>query len=340
LNSNFNEWLASVEVRDANGGLVPIDQHPIACALKGEHPLPSRFQLTPRGRPTTWIHETVRPFSVAGLDGVIALFTNETRFIELRASLRRSEELLQRTQRLDAIGTLASGIAHDLNNILETLLYEADLGAEEEEASPASKLHFQNIAKMVREGSKITRQLTQFSGARKMEFSQMNPIKIVEDVLSLTSSALKHTRIRLKTTFAENVPEVFADEGQLKQAILNLVLNARDAMPNGGELRISIDAESTAPAGAEGCSPFARITVADTGMGIEPAIVERIFEPFFTTKPAKGTGLGLASAYGIVKQHNGTITVETEVGRGSVFSIFLPAAESFTKQNQRLAEAG
>jgi signal transduction histidine kinase len=332
LHSNFNDWLASVEVRDANGKIVSIAEQPITRALKGEHPLPSHYQITPREGATTWVHVTVKAFSFVGLEGVVALFTNETRFVELRTNLLRAEEQLQRSQRLEAIGTLASGIVHDLGNVLETLLYEADLGESEAEASPASKLHFQNISKSVREGGKITRQLTQFSGSRKMEFKELSATTMVEDVLLLTASALQRAGIRLTTAFAESVPHVLADEGQIKQAILNLVLNARDAMPNGGELRISVDAGSAVPFGADGNSPFLRIAVADTGIGMEPSIAERVFEPFFTTKTVSGTGLGLASAYGIVKQHHGTITLETELGKGSVFSIFLPASQSITQK--------
>jgi PAS domain S-box-containing protein len=251
------------------------------------------------------------------------------------------QERTQHAAKMEAIGQLAGGVAHDFNNLLTGINGNAELL--QTTLLPGS-LEADLAARILQTGERaaeLVRHLLGFARRGRVQTAMVNLHTIIEDVIAL----LRHSvdkRIKLVKTLAASKPWVQGDPSQIQNALLNLGLNARDAMPDGGELVMLTQNE---PCGdADGI----RIEVRDTGQGIPPELLGRIFEPFFTTKePGKGTGLGLASVYGCVQSHNGDIQVESTLGRGSVFRIRLPiadhqgaAAEPSPEKPQRILRRG
>jgi PAS domain S-box-containing protein len=242
---------------------------------------------------------------------------------------RKLETQLLRADRMDSLGMLAGSIAHDLNNILTPILMGSDL-LRLSVSDEVGRQIVENIEAGARHGSALVRQLIAFARGTEGEQTEIRVPALIEDVRTLLRQSLLRN-IQLTTTTAETLWPLRADATQIKQVLLNLCLNARDAMPAGGRLEIRaencmVDA-STARfhPGAE-AGPHVLIAVGDSGTGIPPTLIEKIFDPFFTTKATgKGTGLGLSTVAGIVKSHHGFLTVESEVGRGTTFRLFFPA---------------
>ena len=244
---------------------------------------------------------------------------------------RRLEEQFRQSQKLEAIGQLAGGVAHDFNNILTTMIMQAELAAMVENTPKEVQDGLREIRVAAEHAANLTRQLLAFSRRQVM---QPRPLDLNEIVTSLTKmlQRILGEDVRLQLNLHPRALLTRADAGMLDQVLLNLVVNARDAMPGGGRLFIETgettftEEEANAiPDTSPGRHVCLRVT--DTGTGIAPENLSRIFEPFFTTKePGKGTGLGLATVFGIVKQHRGSLTVESEVGKGTTFRIFLPAS--------------
>lgn len=249
---------------------------------------------------------------------------------------RKIEAQLLRAQRLESLGTLASGIAHDLNNVLSPILMGTQL--------LQTKLHDELCLRLVsvmqrnaQRGAEMIKQVLSFakgmSGARVL----LQPKHLIREVLQMAEETFPKA-IQLETRLADGLWTVDGDATQLHQVLLNLCLNARDAMPYGGTLTITAANQlldelysQMRPHTAPGA--YVAITVADTGVGIPPEILNRIFDPFFTTKePGRGTGLGLATVQGIVTNHSGFITVESQPGAGTKFVVYLPAHESTLAQ--------
>jgi len=246
---------------------------------------------------------------------------------------RALEQQLQRAQKFEAIGQLAGGIAHDFNNVIGAILGWAELGEDQAESSnPAMAGYFKKIHSQCDRVTALVQQLLAFARRQILEPRSLSFNQTVRDVMNLLDNVIGKD-IEIKTDLADGLSCVRADPTQVEQVLMNLCINSRDAMPSGGRISIETrnadfsEKDARRLAGVQsGC--FAELRVIDTGTGMDASTREKIFEPFFTTKgTGKGTGLGLATVYGIVKQHNGFIQVESEPGQGSTFRIFLPVNE-------------
>lgn len=242
---------------------------------------------------------------------------------------KRTEEQLQRSAKLEAIGQLAGGIAHDFNNLLVAILGNLDL-AKNSGGKLERDQSLTDAAEAATRAAELTRQLLVFSRRQPLDQAKVDCHELIEDTLRLLVRLLPET-IELELIRAHRLPYVFGDRGQLEQVIVNLCLNARDAMPKGGKLIVETEVvlvngrfRDSHPMVRPG--RYVLLTVTDTGCGIPPDQLDHIFEPFFTTKE-QGTGLGLASAYGVVKQHGGLLHVYSEVDKGTTFKVYLPVAE-------------
>lgn len=243
---------------------------------------------------------------------------------------KQMKEHLQQVERLEAIATLAGGVAHDFNNLLTVIQGTISLLLHSTPVSDENYKHFINIEKQVTRGSSLTKQLLGY--ARKGKYDVK--VLLLNDLIRENAETLRQTRkdIRIHYHLADDLHNVEADVYQMEQVLMNLFINAADAMNAGGDLLITtknIHAANIPEKLREaGNGDYVLFTVEDTGTGMDKKTMTRIFEPFFTTKAVnKGTGLGLASVYGIVKSHGGTIDVASQPGVGSIFSIYLPASD-------------
>ena len=255
---------------------------------------------------------------------LFSIFRNTTEGKQLEAQLRQS-------QKLEGIGQLAGGVAHDFNNMLAVIRGNAELMLMDGDGvSTEGREFLTHITSAAERAANLTRQLLIFSRKQVM---QPQPVALNALIGNLTKMLKRVIRedITLQCLDGDPSPFVLADPGMLEQVVVNLVVNARDAMPMGGQLEIAtqslrLEAEDIRTSSEAREGDFVCLTVRDTGTGIPPEILQRIFEPFFTTKElGKGTGLGLATVYGIVKQHNGWVEVFSRLGAGTTFQIFLPA---------------
>jgi CheY-like chemotaxis protein len=235
-------------------------------------------------------------------------------------------------QKMESIGQLAAGVAHDFNNILTVIRTNAELGLMDVKHVTAPLVEYlKQIAAASERAASLTRHLLTFAHKQVLQLQRLDLNEVVSNMLKMLKRILGED-ITLQVSYGSDLPAVRADVGMLEQVIMNLAVNARDAMPQGGRLVIGTsDAqieESYAQLNPQAVrGDYVCLTVSDTGCGIPPDIQARIFDPFFTTKGVgKGTGLGLATVYGIVRQHKGWLTVYSEVGQGAVFRIYLPVA--------------
>jgi signal transduction histidine kinase/ActR/RegA family two-component response regulator len=263
----------------------------------------------------------------------------------LEKALKESEEQLRQSQKLEAIGQLAGGVAHDFNNLLTIIAGYSQLVSNRLTADNPIRKDVEAIKEAADRAASLTRQLLTFSRKQVFE-TQLVDLNAVVAELGDMLQRLLGSNIELVTTPHAGLGLVRADPRQLQQVIINLAINARDAMPEGGRLDIetgeAVVAEGDLPAGASlKPGPYVVATVRDSGHGMAKEVQEHIFEPFFTTKePGKGTGLGLAMAYGSVTQVGGHLSVESEIGQGTAFKIWLPRVETAAVPSQADTAAG
>ena len=252
---------------------------------------------------------------------------------------RRLEEQLRQSQKMEAIGQLAGGVAHDFNNILTVIHGHSSL-LQSSELDESAMRSAQQITQAAERAAALTRQLLTFSRRQLIQPKKLDMNKIVNNMTDLLARLLGED-VMLQISYSLLPAMVEADVGMMEQVLLNLAVNARDAMPKGGQLAVRISIMDVNEAHVQHhpearVGRFVSVSKSDTGCGIPPENLQRIFEPFFTTKEVgKGTGLGLATVYGIVKQHQGWIEVESTMGRGTTFRIFIPYAGSAEAEAER-----
>jgi two-component system, cell cycle sensor histidine kinase and response regulator CckA len=239
--------------------------------------------------------------------------------------LRQSEERLFHSQRMEAVGRLAGGVAHDFNNLLTAISGYSDLTLMQLQANDPLRPYIEEIKKAGERAAALTRQLLAFSRKQVLQPKVMNLNTLIQDIGKMLPRLIGED-IELHTELAADIWNIRADRGQIEQVILNLVVNARDAMPDGGKLTLqtaNLLPDEVEPDVLPGA--YVMLAVIDTGTGISEETKPKIFEPFFTTKePGKGTGLGLATVYGIVRQSGGHILLYSHIGQGTTFKIYLP----------------
>ena len=275
-------------------------------------------RITCEWRNTPWRNTPWRD-ATGEMCGCLSIVSDITEKLRTENERQNLEAQLRQSQKMEAVGQLSGGIAHDFNNILTVIQGNAAL-LQGLDLQPSEIRDCSNqIARAGERAAGLTRQLLMFARKQQMQPVHLDLNETVAQMTKMLQRILGED-VALRSEYAPALPLVHADVGMIEQIILNLAVNARDAMPEGGRLTIRTKVESSHPA-AQVC-----LSVTDTGTGIAPEILPRIFEPFFTTKEVgKGTGLGLATVYGIVQQHHGEITVQSEHGKGTTFNVLFPA---------------
>lgn len=288
----------------------------LSQAFKGGDLQIPDFTVRVRNASDEWIYlqSTGRAVPDYGEEGSLILNSrNITEQMELQRQLFQA-------QKMEAVGRLAGGVAHDFNNILSVIIMQSELVAAENELSDEVLEDLKEVCNAAERAAHLTRQLLLFSRKQIFQPERVELCEVVSDLAKMLQRIIGED-IRMRLSLATESLTVRADPGMLDQVILNLVVNARDAMPRGGLLVLETALERDESSGQE----MAVLRVRDSGVGIEPELVPRIFEPFFTTKEkGRGTGLGLATVYGIVEQHKGRIEVSSQLGQGTDFTVLLP----------------
>lgn len=275
--------------------------------------------------------------SLESEDVIITAFVDITARKQAEKELRKSEELFRQSQKMEAIGRLAGGVAHDFNNLLTVILTYSEFILSNPDLDNLTKDDTLEIRKAAEQAASLTRQLLIFSRKQTLNPSLLNLNQTIDEITQLLHRLIGEDIELVTKTEAHGL--VLADAGQIKQVIMNLAVNARDAMPEGGVLTIEtsdvvLSEEDTDKCPTLHAGPFVNLTLSDTGVGMDAETRNRLFEPFFTTKePGKGTGLGLATVYGIVNQSTGFISLESELGVGTSFHIYLPQADPQTEKS-------
>jgi len=288
-------------------------------------------EITNRRKDGTLYNEEMTITPIREVDGEISHFIAIKKDITQQIRLK---EQLHQMQKMEAIGQLAGGVAHDFNNLLTIIHGNAQLLLSEgAPLKEEDRRCLQQITDASERAANLTRQLLAFGRKQKIQFQPLSLNHVIGNFTRMLKRVIGENVV-LQCSYAEHLPPVSADVGMIEQILINLTVNARDAMAAGGSITVTTEAVhvdaayvNTHPEAQPG--NFVCFTVSDTGTGIYPEYLPRIFEPFFTTKEGgKGTGLGLATVYGIVKQHQGWIEVSSQLGCGTAFKIFLPAGVS------------
>ncbi|HOI74179.1 MAG TPA: PAS domain S-box protein [Syntrophales bacterium] len=296
--------------------------------LRGEPGPPYEYRIVNGSGEIRWILESVTSVTYQGQAAVLGNNMDVTEIREAREKLEHMQEQLLQAQKLESLGTLAGGIAHDFNNLLMGIQGYASLMMLDLEEGHPHLEKLKAIESQVRSGSELTRQLLGLARGGRYEVKPTDLNELVAKTARMFGRTKKEIRVDEK--YDGSLWSVEVDRGQLEQVFLNLFVNAWQAMPGGGDLsletsNVELDDVFCRIYGI-GAGRYVKVSVSDTGVGMDERTLQRIFDPFFTTKGmGRGTGLGLASAYGILKGHGGIITVSSEPGRGTTFEVYLPA---------------
>ncbi len=312
----------------------PEQRRNVLQRLRTEGQIPTiDVEMRRRDGSTAWVAMSLQV--VRDANGVIQYVEGVGEDVTDRRVAKEQSDHLQRqlfqAQKMESLGTLAGGIAHDFNNILAAIVGMIDLAALTLPEDHRARRHIKDALRASERAGELIERVLAFSQQHAEESRPEDLVPIATEAARLMRAALPPS-IRIETSFAPDMPAVLVNSTQLRQVLVNLMTNAGQAMEEtGGELRVALDVvvpdeELRRDAPRLGTAPYVRITVSDTGHGMEARTMERIFEPFFTTKrPGEGTGLGLAVVHGIVEQHDGAVTVQSGLGLGTTFCVFLPA---------------
>jgi len=317
----------SLKKEDPNS-ILPLNAATIVkmCLATGENNL--RVQNVVNNRTLSWSF-----YPIQGHDVVHCYAEDITASLNLEAQVRQM-------QKMESVGQLAAGVAHDFNNLLTVIQGHAGLLQCDDKMDPRMIESARQISAAAEKAANLTRQLLAFSRKQHLQ-PQLIDLNDAITSISKMLRTLLGEHVKLERTLAAQLPPIYADIGMIEQVLINLAVNARDAMPNGGTLLIETGTEEIDEAYVRAhpearTGLFASFKLRDTGQGMDAATMARIFEPFFTTKdPGKGTGLGLSTVYGIVKQHRGWVDAQSEVGQGTTFTIFIPACTRAPAQVER-----
>ena len=277
------------------------------------------------------------------LSRLVPSVQRELREADERKQRRRLEQQVNQLQRFEAIGRLAGGVAHDFNNVIGAILGWAEMGLEETAQDSRIQERFLKIRSQAERAANLTRQLLAFARRQILQPCNTDLNSLVRESVGLLRNIIGE-RIEISLQLTSDLCVAWADPSQVEQILMNLCLNARDAMPDGGKLSIetrNVEIEKDYQRVHAWALPgrYVMLGVSDNGTGIDPAVLEHIFEPFFTTKEmGKGTGLGLATVYGIVKQHKGFIDVDSKPGEGTTFMVYLPIGDGEAKTADKVPE--
>jgi PAS domain S-box-containing protein len=293
-------------------------------AAKGEPQL-FEWQAKTKSGELLWIEVVMKRSRFKEFDYLLS-------FVKDITERKKIEKQTQQLQKLKSIGQLAGGVAHDLNNLLTPMLGYTEMLLEDKTISDLSRKRLSAILKAGNSAKDLVTQLLAFSRKQALKFRQVNINDVITDFEPLIRRSIQENiELRIKTT--RGLSQIKADISQMEQVILNLSVNAADAMPRGGCLTIETrmtELDQSYASAKPGVTPghYIQLSFSDTGVGMGEKTIEKIFEPFFSTKEEKGTGLGLATVYGIIKQHKGNIWVYSEPGQGTTFKIYLPVCQS------------
>lgn len=270
-----------------------------------------KFRLTTAAGRGLVVNVSATPLADLGgrVIGGLLIFNDLTERVNL-------EDQLVQADKLSSIGLMAAGVAHEVNTPLAVIASQGQMLMRQASPDDPRWRTIEKIVKQAFRASEIVNSLLKFSRVSGSEFTEIDLNKVIQETVSLVEPMLKTSKVSLNLQLASELPQVWGNSGKLQQVFMNLVVNARDAMPRGGELTLATERENGS----------VRVEVCDTGVGIEPDHLTKIFDPFFTTKAkSRGTGLGLAVTYGIIREHSGNVVVESQPGRGSTFRLEFPA---------------
>ena len=320
---SFIEWRSAYRIQDREGRDIPVESASILRALAGETIPPQDFRIILPDGSVKWMHAISDRFSVFGITGVLIIMAEETELVLLRRSMEQFEHM-------EALGRLTRYLVHDLNNMFSIISENLHLALTDEGIPERTCNRLQQVELALKKGTELSRKLGQFSRAGELKKQPFEINHAVTTAVELTRP-LCGNRIRVKLALDPQLPKIQGNVGEIERALVNLIMNAIDAMPRGGEIILSTELANIEMPKQKGqiSGCFVIVTVADTGAGIPEDIQHRIFEPFFTTKgESGGSGLGLASVYGIVRQHLGEIKVHSVPGQGTKFTLYFPVGKS------------
>jgi len=295
---------------------------------------------------TRWLSTDRVPFKDSSGDvaGVISLSVDITERMQAERELSQKDEQLRQAQKMEAVGQLAGGVAHDFNNLLTAISGYTELALSRVESEDPMEELLEPVSKAAERAADLTRQLLAFSRKQPLSLEEQDLNTIIREMSGMLERLIGED-VELVVDLGEEAEAIEADRTQMEQVVMNLAVNARDAMPEGGRLTISthgsyIGEEDCADAPGVRPGPHVCLSVTDTGYGMDETTLRQIFEPFFTTKrPSGGTGLGLSVVYGIIEQHGGWVQVVSEPKRGTTFLVFLPAVSDDRKSEEELPDA-